>query len=73
MTFGTTLREHRTMAASGNMFYFAIGYKNKANMKVADSNINIKIHQLFSKQRILGARVTIVQQKIYLGLIQTSF
>ena len=37
------------MAASGNMFYIAIGYKHKANMKVAASNINIKIHQLFSK------------------------
>ena len=49
MTFGTTLREHRTMAASGNMFYIAISYKHKANMKVAASNINIKIHQLFSK------------------------
>ena len=27
MTFGTTLREHRTMAASANMFYIANDYK----------------------------------------------
>ena len=52
MTFGTSLREH-TMAASANMFYIAIGYKNKANMKVAASNINIKIRQMFSEHQIL--------------------
>ena len=45
MTFGTTLEEHVTMAASANMFYTAINYKNK-NMKEAASNKNIKIHQL---------------------------
>ena len=39
MTFGTTLREH-TMAASANMFYIVIGYKNKANMKVAARKTN---------------------------------
>ena len=72
MTFGTTLREH-TMAASANMFYIAIGYKNKANMKVAASNINIKMHQLFSDQRILGALVTIIQWKISVDLTQTCF
>ena len=48
MTFGTTLRKHRTMAVSANMFYIAIGYKNKANMIVAASNIIIKMQQLFS-------------------------
>ena len=37
MTFGTTLREHHPMAASANMFYIAIGYKNTANMKGAAS------------------------------------
>ena len=42
MTFGTTLREHHLMDASANMFYIAIGYNNKANMKVIASNINIK-------------------------------
>ena len=42
------------MAASANMFYIAIGYKNKTNMKVAASNINIKIHEQFSEQWILG-------------------
>ena len=42
MTFGTTLREHHPIAASVNMFYIAIGYKNRANMKVAarlDTNL----------------------------------
>ena len=38
--------------------------KNKANMKLEDSNTNIKIHQWFSKQQILGVRVTIVQREI---------
>ena len=33
-------------------------------MKVATTNINIKRHQLFSKRRILGDRLTIVQWKI---------
>ena len=32
-------------------------------MKVAVSNVNIKIHQLFSKQRILGVRLTIAHRK----------
>ena len=72
MTFGTTLREH-TMAASANMFYIAIGYKNRANMKVATSNINIKMHQLFSEQRILGVHVTIAQRKISVDLARTCF
>ena len=56
------------MAASANMFYIAIDYKNKTNMKVAASNINTKIHQLFYKQWILGVRVTIVQRKISVDL-----
>ena len=59
-----TLREHLTMAASASIIYIAIDFKNKRNMKVAASNINIKIHQLFSKQRTLGVRVTIAQRKI---------
>ena len=33
-------------------------------MGVAASNININVHQLFSKQQILGVRVTIAQRKI---------
>ena len=73
MIFVTTLREHHTIAASVNMFYIAIGYKNKANMKEAASKINIKIHQLFSEQRILGVHVTVVQRKISLDLTQTCF
>ena len=64
MTFGMTLREHLTMAASASIIYIAIDFKNKRNMKVAASNINIKIHQLFSKQRTLGVHVTIAQRKI---------
>ena len=55
MTFGMTLAEHLTMAASASMFYIAINYRNELNMKVAASNTNIKIYQLFSKQQILGA------------------
>ena len=66
-----TLGEHFTKAASASMFYVTIDYKNKANMKIAASNINIKIHQLFSKQRILGVRVTIAQRKISGDLTRT--
>ena len=71
MTFVATLGEHLTMATSANMFYIAIDYKNKTNMKVPASNINIKIHQLFSKQRILSVRETIVQWKISVDLTRT--
>ena len=53
-----TLREHLMMVAFASIFYIAINYKNKRKMKLAASNINIKIHQLFSKQWILGIRVT---------------
>ena len=66
-----TLTEHLTMAASASMFYIAIDYENEPNMKVAASNINIKIHQLFSKQRILSARVTIAQRKTSGDLTRT--
>ena len=64
MTFGMTLGEHLAMAASACMFYIVIDYKNKTNLKLATTNKNIKIHQLFSKQRILGVRVNIAQRKI---------
>ena len=67
-TFGMTLREHLKMATSAIIFYIAIDDKNKTNMKVAVINISIKIHQLFSKQRIIGLRVIIVQWKISGGL-----
>ena len=49
MTFGMTLAEHLTMAASASMCYIAIDYKNEPNMKVTASNVNIKIRKLFSK------------------------
>ena len=64
MTFGATLGKHLMMAASANIFYVAIGYMNKTYMEVAATNINIEIHQPFSRQRILGVCVTIVQRKI---------
>ena len=64
--------EHLTMAASANMFYFAIDYENELNMKVAASNVNIKIHHLFSKQRIVGVLETIAQRKTSGGLTRTS-
>ena len=66
-----TLGEQLTMAASASMFYIATDYKNKLNMKVAASNINIKTHQLFSKQRILDVRVTIAQRKTSTDMTQT--
>ena len=68
MTFGMTLAEHLTMAASASMFYIVINYENELNMKVAPSNVNIKMHQLFSKQRILVVRETIAQRKTSGGL-----
>ena len=68
MTFGMTLAEHLTMAASANMFYVAIDYENEPNMKVALGSVSIKIHQLFSKQIILGVPVTIAQRKTSGGL-----
>ena len=72
MTFGMTLAEHLTMAASAIMFYFAIDYENQPNMKVAASNINIEIHQLFFNRRILGVHVTIAQRKNLEGLARTG-
>ena len=72
MTFGMTLAEHLTMAASASMFYIAINYENELNMKVAASNVNIKIHQLFSNQRILGVRKTITQRKTSGDLTRTG-
>ena len=61
------------MAASASMYYMVIKYKYKTNMKEVASNINIKIHQLFSRQRILGVRVTIVQPKTSVDLTRTFF
>ena len=72
MTFGMTLAEHLTMAASASMFYIAINYENELNMKVAASNLNIKIHKLFSKQQILDVRETIARRKISGGLTRTG-
>ena len=63
-----TLAEHLTMTASANMFYFANDCENKLNMKVAASNVNTKIHQLFFKLRIFGVRVPVAQRKTSWGL-----
>ena len=41
-------------------------------MKVAASNINIKIHHQFSKQHILGASVTAEQQKFSVELTKQT-
>ena len=49
-----------------------IDYENEPNMKVAASNVNIKIHQLFFKQRILRIRVTIAQRKTSVGLTRNG-
>ena len=73
MTLAEALGEHLFMAASANMCYISIDYDNKIFMKVAASNINIKINRLFSKQRILGVYVTIVQRKIVGDLTRTCF
>ena len=71
MTFGMTLGEHLTMATSGSEFYIETDYKNKTNMKVAASNINIKIYQLFYKQQIPGVCVITAKRKISRDVIQT--
>ena len=71
MTFGTTLGEHLTMVASANTFFIEINYKNKTDLKVAATNINVNIHQLFSEQLILGVRGTILRQKISVSLTRT--
>ena len=70
MTFGMTLAEHLTMAASANMFYFAIDYENEPNMKVTASNVNIEINQLFFKQRILRDHCTVENLR---GLTRTGY
>ena len=51
------------MAFSASMFYIAIDYWNKTAIKVSTSNINIKMHELFSKQRIIDVWVTTRQLK----------
>ena len=57
MTFGGILGVHLIMAASTCI------HNDKTYIKVAASNINIKINHRFSKQRILGVSVTIEQWK----------
>ena len=72
MTFGMTLAEHLTMAASASMYYIAIDHENEPNMKLAVRNESMKIHQLFPKERILGVRVTLAQRKTSGGLTRTG-
>ena len=71
MNFGKALGEHLKMVASASMFYITIDRKNKTNMKVGAININIKIHQLFSKQQIFGICVIFIQWEILGDLTQT--
>ena len=63
-----TLGEHLRKAASANKFYLAINYENEPNMKVAASNVNNKIYQLFFEKLILDFRVAIAQRKTLGGL-----
>ena len=72
MTFGMTLAKHLTMATSAYMFFFTIDCENELNMKVAASNVNTKIHQLFIKQRVFGVRVPVAQRKTSGGLARTG-
>ena len=72
MTLRTTLGEHLPMGCFCSVLY-SNDYKNKTNMKVVANNINMKIHQLFSEQRILGVCASIVQRKISGDLTQTYF
>ena len=65
------LGEYLKMVVSASMFYITIDNKNKTNMKVGDININIKIHQLLSKQQIFGICVTFAQRKILGYLTRT--
>ena len=73
MIFGMTSGKHLTMATSVNMFYITIDSKNKANMKVAASNIKIEMHQAVSKMQITGVHLTTAQQKISGNLTQNCF
>ena len=72
MNFGITLAEHLMIAASASLFCTAINYENELNLKVAASNVNVKMHQLSSKQRILGVRETVAQWKTSEGLRRTG-
>ena len=58
------------MAASANIFHFAIDYENEPNMKVAANNVNIKIITYFLNS---GFRVTIAQWKTSGGLTRTGY
>ena len=64
------LAELLMMAASANIFHFAIDYENEPNMKVAANNVNIKIITYFLNS---GFRVTIAQWKTSGGLTRTGY
>ena len=70
MTFGMTLGEQLTMAATADMFYIAIIYQNKTNMKVAASNIYIKIHQV-SRDHCTTEDFSGLDTKLRLNNVQT--
>ena len=65
------------MTTSAKTFHIAMTMRIKQLSKLyierASSNIKIKMHQLFSKQRILGACVTMVQRKMSGDLTRTCF
>ena len=73
MTFGKTLGRNFLMAASVNVLYVNIDYKNKTYMEVAASHINIKIHSCFLNSKFLVSALPIVQRKISDDLTQTCF
>ena len=54
-----TFGEHLTMAVSANMFYIAIDFKNKKNMKVAASNINIIQLKIVEKLAIALRKISV--------------
>ena len=67
MTFAATLGKHLIM-----MVLLLKCFISQLT-GVAASNINIKTHQLFSKQQILDVHVTIVQREILGDLRRTCF
>ena len=71
MTFEMTLGEHPRWLLLLVCFILQLTIRMNQIWKCAASNRNIKIHKLFSRQRILGVRVTIVKRKTSGGLKRT--
>ena len=64
MTFVTILGEHLAMAASAKIFYIAIDYKKKTNMKVEEPVLQTLKYISCLQQRNLGICMIIAQGKI---------